>query len=383
MDEARIQEFLLRLLAARSYATEEAAAARVLGDELAAVGFTVDVDDWGNVIGTLRLGDGPTVLLDAHLDTVEVPDPAQWQHDPRGEVVDGVVYGRGAVDMKGALAAAVHGAAALRTEQRGTIVISGSVCEELVEGPALSRVVEQVRPDAVIICEPSANRLVLGQRGRAEVEIEVHGRTSHSAYPEAGVNAAEVMADVMTAVRQLRFGEHPDLGPGMIALTNLKSFPHPNVSMVPDRCVATYDRRTVLGEHDAGVLKPLRELADPIAVAAGARVDVRIATTEFTTYRGVPVEADSFAPAWWTDPATWPARDALTGLAAAGLDPTPGYYAFCTNGSASAGRCGIPTLGFGPGDPDRAHTVDESLSLEDLHRAARGYSALLRAVLTA
>lgn len=378
-----MREFLLRLLAARSYATQEAAAARVLSDELAAVGFVVDTDDWGNVIGTLRLGDGPTVLLDAHLDTVEVTDPEQWQHNPWGEVVDGIVYGRGTIDMKGALAAAVHGAASLHAERRGTIVIAGSVCEELVEGPALSRVIEQVHPDAVIICEPSANRLMLGQRGRAEIEVEVHGRIGHSAYPESGVNAAEVMADVMTAVRQLRFGEHPDLGPGMIALTNLKSFPYPNVSMVPDRCTATYDRRTILGECDADVLKPIRELAEPIAAAAGAQVDVRIAMAEFTTYQGILVRTASFAPAWRADAASWPARDALARLAKAGLDPTPGYYKFCTNGSASAGRWEIPTLGFGPGDPDRAHTVDESITIDDLNRAARGYSVLLEAILTA
>lgn len=378
-----MRDFLLRLVAARSYATEEEPAALVLRDELTVLGFAVDTDVWGNVIGTLRLGDGPTVLLDAHLDTVEVTDTGQWQHNPWGEVVGDVVYGRGVVDMKGALAAAVYGAASLPPGLRGTVVISGSVCEELVEGPALSRVIEQVRPDAVIICEPSSNRLMLGQRGRAEVEVEVRGRTSHSAYPESGVNAAEVMADVIAAVRELRFREHPDLGPGMIALTNLKSFPYPNVSMVPERCVATYDRRTIIGEHEADVVQPIRDLAEPIAADAGAKVDVRLATADFRTYTGIAVRTESFAPAWWADARSWPAREALVGLAKAGLDATPGCYKFCTNGSASAGRHGIPTLGFGPGDPDRAHTVDEFVTLADLTRAARGYSALLRALFTA
>ena len=383
IDRDGVRDFLLRLVAARSPATAEQPAVQVLSGELAALGFEVTTDDWGNVIGTRRFGPGPVVLVDCHLDTVEVTDPQQWSHSPWGEVAGGVVYGRGTVDMKSALAAVVYGASALPAGLRGTIVVAGTVCEELVEGPALSRVLEQVRPDVVVIGEPSANRLMLGQRGRAEVNIEVIGRSSHSAYPEAGVNAAEVMADVIAAVRGLEFPCHPDLGPAMIALTNLKSDPYPNVSVLPDRCVATYDRRTVLGESAADVLEPLRELAGRIAGRAGARVDIDLARSGFTTWTGVEVATESFAPAWCFPATEWPAAQAIRAIGAAGLDPRPGYYQFCTNGSASAGRHAIPTLGFGPGDPGRAHTTDESIDLGDLYLGAYGYAVLLRALLAA
>ncbi|WP_063034817.1 YgeY family selenium metabolism-linked hydrolase [Nocardia grenadensis] len=383
IDRDGLRDFLLRLLAARSPATAEEPAVRVLTGELAALGFAVTTDDWGNVIGTLRFGPGPVVLVDCHLDTVEVTDPQQWSHSPWGEVAGGVVYGRGTVDMKSALAAVVYGAKALPPGLRGTVVVAGTVCEELIEGPALGRVLEQVRPDVVVIGEPSGNRLMLGQRGRAEVSIEVIGRSSHSAYPEAGVNAAEVMADVITAVRDLEFPHHPDPGPAMIALTNLKSEPYPNVSVVPDRCVATYDRRTVLGESAADVLEPLRDLAGRIAGRDGARVEIDLARSEFTTWTGVVAAAESFAPAWCMPATEWPAAESIRALEAAGLDPRPGYYQFCTNGSASAGRHAIPTLGFGPGDPGRAHTTDESIDLDDLYLGAYGYSVLLRALLAA
>lgn len=383
IDRDGLRDFLLRLLAARSPATAEEPAVRVLAGELTALGFDVTTDDWGNVIGTLRFGPGPVVLVDCHLDTVEVTDPQQWSHNPWGEVADGVVYGRGTVDMKSALAAVVYGVKALPPGLRGTVVVAGTVCEELVEGPALGRVLEQVRPDVVVIGEPSGNRLMLGQRGRAEVRIEVIGRSSHSAYPAAGVNAAEVMAEVITAVRDLEFPPHPDPGPAMIALTNLKSEPYPNVSVVPGRCVATYDRRTVLGESAADVLEPLRDLAGRIAARAGARVEVGLASSEFTTWTGVVATAESFAPAWRVPATEWPAAESIRAFEAAGLDPRPGYYQFCTNGSASAGRHAIPTLGFGPGDPGRAHTTDESIDLDDLHLGAYGYSVLLRALLAA
>ncbi|MEU1982101.1 YgeY family selenium metabolism-linked hydrolase [Nocardia sp. NPDC019395] len=383
IDRDGLRDFLLRLVGARSPATAEQPAVRVLSAELAALGFDVTLDDWGNVIGTLRFGDGPVVLVDSHLDTVEVTDPDQWSRDPWGEVAGGVVYGRGTVDMKSALAASVYGAAALPSGLRGTIVIAGTVCEELVEGPALSRVIERVRPDVVVIGEPSANRLMLGQRGRVEVNIEVSGRSSHSAYPEAGVNAAEVMADVMTAVRDLEFPRHPDLGPAMIALTNLKSEPYPNVSVLPDRCTATYDRRTVLGESAADVLEPLRELGERVTRKAGARIAVELARSSFTTWTGIEVTTESFAPAWCIAATEWPAAAVIREFDAAGLDARPGYYQFCTNGSASAGRHGIPTLGFGPGDPGRAHTTDERIDLDDLYLGAHGYAVLLRALLTA
>ncbi|MGW1742580.1 YgeY family selenium metabolism-linked hydrolase [Nocardia sp. NPDC001965] len=382
-DRDALREFLLRLIAARSQATAEEPAVRVLSAELAALGFSVTVDDWGNVIGTRRFGPGPVILVDCHLDTVAVTDPARWSHDPWGEVAGAVVYGRGTIDMKGPLAAAVYGAAALTGVQRGTVVISGTVCEELVEGPALTRVLDRVRPDVVIIGEPSANRLMLGQRGRAEVVVEVSGRSCHSAYPDAGVNAAEVMADVLVALRGLEFPHHPDLGPAMMALTNLKSAPYPNVSVVPDRCVATYDRRTVLGETAADVLGPLREHAGRVAAAAGARVRIELARTGFTTWTGTEVSAESFAPAWWFPADRWPAAPVLRAFAAAGLDDRPAYYRFCTNGSASAGRLAIPTIGFGPGDPGRAHTTDESIDLDDLYLGAHGFAVLLRALLAA
>ncbi|WP_328387283.1 YgeY family selenium metabolism-linked hydrolase [Nocardia sp. NBC_00416] len=383
IDREALRDFLLRLIAARSPATAEEPAARVLCDELTALGFTVAVDDWGNVIGTRRFGAGPVVLVDCHLDTVEVTDPGRWSRDPWGEVAAGAVYGRGAVDMKSALAAGVYGAATLAGGRHGTLVIAGTVCEELVEGPALSRVLEQVRPDVVVIGEPSANRLMLGQRGRAEVRVEVLGRSSHSAYPEAGVNAAEVMADVMTAVRGLDFPRHPQLGPAMIALTNLKSEPYPNVSVVPDRCTATYDRRTVLGESAGDVLEPLRAVAERVAGAAGARAGVELARSEFTTWTGVEVSTESFAPAWCLPPGDHRAAAVIRAFEAAGLDARPDYYQFCTNGSASAGRHGIPTLGFGPGDPGRAHTTDESIDLDDLYLGAHGYAVLLRTLLAA
>jgi putative selenium metabolism hydrolase len=376
-----INDFLLRLVAARSYSTQEGDAAQVLREELTRFGFTVEVDDIGNVIGTLELGDGPTILLDSHLDTVVVVDPAEWTRDPSGEIADGRVFGRGTVDMKGPMAACVHGVAALRHLDVGRIVVSGSVAEELVEGPALVRVAERVNPDYVVICEATARQVAAGQRGRAEVCVEVEGRSCHSAHPQAGLNAAEVMADIITALRDVKAPVHPTLGEGILVLTDVMSHPYPGLSVVPERCVATFDRRTLVGETEDDVLGPVRAVVDEVAARWGTRASVSIATDDYTAYTGATVQAPNFAPAWLVDDDAPIVAAAVNGLREASLDAVVGHYKFCTNGSGSAGHLGIPTIGYGPGEEDQAHTVDESIALEDLHAGAEGYAAIVSSLL--
>lgn len=379
-DEAMV-EFLLRYLAVSSPSTEEGQAATVLADEMRRLGFEVVVDDWGNVVGTLRLGWGPTVLVDCHLDTVGVTDPSAWTRSPSGEIADGRVYGRGAMDMKGPTAAVLHGLASLAGGSVGTVVVSGTVAEELVEGPALVHVCEAVRPDFVVVAESTDLRVNHGQRGRAEIEVSVFGRSSHSAHPEAGVNAAEVMADVIVAMRGMDAPTDPHLGTGIQALTDVMSNPYPGLSVLPDRCTATYDRRLLVGETADEVLEPIRALVDEVAARYSAAGDVRIATDDYRTYTGIPVTCPNFAPAWFTDPAAAVVAAPVAALRAAGLPHELGVYGFCTNASGSAGTLGIPSLGYGPGEEDQAHTVDESVALADLSVAARGYRAVVSALL--
>jgi len=100
------------------------------------LGIRVEIDGVGNVSGTIEAGPGPCVLVDSHMDTVEVTDPDAWSHIPGGELVDGRLYGRGGMDIKGPLAASVHGVAALIDRLRhGKIVVSATVAEDWSRGP--------------------------------------------------------------------------------------------------------------------------------------------------------------------------------------------------------------------------------------------------------
>lgn len=382
IDEAQLDALALRLVATSSLSGDEGAVAAIVAEELERLGFAVRVDRLGNVTGTLDAGPGPCVLLDSHMDTVGVTDASAWSRSPAGEIVDGRLYGRGAMDMKGQLAAAIHGVASLRgTLSAGRIVVSASVAEELAEGPALSELCEHVRPDRVIVCESTELRVATAQRGRAEILIQVEGVPSHSARPELGLNAAEAMVDVIRACREIELPRHDVLGEGILVLTDVMSRPYPGLSVVPDQCRATFDRRTLPGEDEQDVLEPVREALARALAPHGASGSATIAVDRYETYTGAAMEAPNFAPAWEVPVDAPIVQSALAALRAVGLPAVTSQWAFCTNGSGSAGRLGIPTIGYGPGDEGQAHRVDEHIALSDLHAGARGYAAISAALL--
>src|SRR4051812_40452626 len=368
-----LETFALTLVRTPSLSGQEGAVAALVEAELKALGYDVEVDELGNVIGTLDAGPGPCVLFDAHMDTVGVTDPSAWSVDPAGELRDGRLYGRGAMDMKGPLAALIHGAAAAELSG-GRVVVSASIAEEMIEGFATVAVARRARPDIAVICEATQRRVAVGQRGRAELIVEVEGKPTHSSRPDLGVNALEAMADVLRAARAIELPTHPDLGEAILVPTDIISRPFPALSVVPDHCTVTFDRRTLPGEREEDVLEPLRAAAEAAVAPHGATVRVTIGVDRFDSYSGARVEAPNFAPAWFTDPAAPPAA---TALAALGAEPT--QWAFCTNGSGTA-ALGIPTIGFGPGDETLAHRVDEYIPLDELHAGAQDYATLAAAL---
>ena len=151
----------------------------------------VSVDEYGNVLGTLK-GDhpGPTLLFDGHMDVVPVREPRLWEHEPYGgEVSDGKIWGRGTTDMKGALAAMICAPAHLkRSDFPGRILVSASVAEELLVGAAFSKILDRypLSIDAVVIGEPTSLRLGTAEKGRAGIEIISHGTVAHSSRPDLG-----------------------------------------------------------------------------------------------------------------------------------------------------------------------------------------------------
>lgn len=376
----RLADFTLRLVAAKSPSGEEGDVAVLVRDEMERLGFRVEVDDWGNVTGTIG-GPGPCVLIDSHMDTVGVTDEAAWKHNPWGERVGNRLYGRGTMDMKGALAASIHGVAGLRDRlTRGRVVVSATVAEEMIEGPAAVKVAERVGADYVVIGEATSLNLVQGQRGRAEIQVETRGRPTHSSRPDLGVNAAQAMVDVAEALRRIEPPAHPVVGQGILVLTDIMSTPYPANSVVPDSCVATYDRRLLPGETEAGVLEPIRRIIEQTLASTGATGEARVAEDDLQTYTGARIRAPNFAPAWFFDRDSPIVARSLHALHAAGINAQLSHYAFCTNGSGTT-ALGIPTVGFGPGDETLAHQHNEYVEVDALVAAARGYAAIAQGLL--
>lgn len=383
VDREALADLTQRLVGATSMSGDEGAVAEIVREEMARLGFETKVDELGNVVGTIAAGDGPCLLIDAHMDTVGVTDPSAWSHPHTGARVEDRLYGRGTMDMKGPLAAAIHGVALLSgTLRRGRVVVSATVAEELVEGPALVAVAKAVSPDCVLICEATSLQLAIGQRGRAEVVVEVFGQPTHSSRPELGVNAADAMADVVTALRRVDLPRHAALGNAILVLTDIISRPYPGLSVVPDHCVATFDRRTLPGETEESLLEPIRSALGEVLAKSQATWHVRIAEDDFACYTGARIRSPNFAAAWYQDPESALVSAALKGMRSAGLDTVTTHYAFCTNGSGTASM-GIPTLGFGPGSEVLAHRVDEHVDLRELEAAARGYAAIATHLLEA
>jgi putative selenium metabolism hydrolase len=375
------RRYLADLLRLPSVPGAEAAIVDRACREMRALGYAdVRVDVAGNAVG--RLGSGaPTVLVDCHVDTVPVHDRAAWSHDPFGaDVADGRMYGLGASDMKGSLAAATHGLARLagRPAGQGSVVLSCSVAEETMEGAALRGVVEAVRPTLVVVGEPTDLRINHAQRGRAKVDVEVGGRGAHAASPELGVNAVDGMARLLTGIGATR---HP--GSLAIACLEVASEPRPSVSMVPHRCVARFDCRFGVDVDPWELPAYFDDLAVRSGPPAPWTVSSRLHVARFTTYTDQDFGVSEVAAAWHLEEDEPVVLVALDALARAGITPRLGTYGFCTNGSLTAGELGLPTIGFGPGREQEAHTVDEWIALDDVDAAVNGYASLVEALLAA
>lgn len=371
--------FLQSLVRAQSLSGTEQAVIELLAAEMHRLGFDrVFADANGSLVGIIEgARPGPTLLLDAHCDTVGVAPGVPWQHSPFGATIEGGrMYGRGTSDMKGALAAMTYAAAAVdKSRLVGRIAVSATVMEEVMEGVALRTVMDEVRPDFVIIGESTDLNLNHGGRGRAEIHIETIGRPAHSSTPHLGVNAVHLMLAAVPAIESLPLPSDPLLGPALFTLTDIISAPYPGHSVIPSRCGVTYDRRLLVGETMESVLSAIQQLP------ALDGVNVTIAEGEHTTYTGATLRGAKFFPAWKLAADHPFVQSVLAGLRAAGLDPLLGAYRFCTNATYSAGVANVPTIGFGPSPEGHAHVADEYIELAHLHAAARSYLGIIKSIL--
>ncbi len=376
---SRCVEFLHDLVTLPSPSRGERLACERVLREMESLGFEdAHFDEMGNVLG--RIGSGPRILaFDAHIDTVGISNPTHWRHDPfRGIVTDGILFGRGASDQKGGLAAIVHGVAL--ADQIGlsnelTVWVTATVNGEDCVGLAWQYLVNEteLRPEAVVIGMPSHLGVCHGQRGRMEVEIATSGVSVHGSQPDRGSNAIYTMVPVIKGLVELHRGfdvDHPMLGRGSLAVTGITS-QSPSLTAVPDECVVHVDRRLTIGETSDEALAQINDVCQD----AGAEAEVRLLHYDLPSWRGFTYPTDKVFPAWET-PAESPAVSAAMGAAERVLGRRPRIHrsAFSSHGCATSGIFGIPTVGFGPADELHSHTVNDQIPLAQLEPAMAFYA---------
>ncbi|MEI7884639.1 MAG: YgeY family selenium metabolism-linked hydrolase [Clostridia bacterium] len=381
--EQQVADLATDFIEIRSYTGEERELALFLKNKMLEFGYDEAwIDELGNVIGkVVGKKPGKKVLFDGHLDTVVANNTKAWKTNPfQAVIADGKLYGRGATDMKGALAAMIY-AGALVAQNRenfaGEYYISGTVHEEIAEGVSLRAVLTRVKPDLVIIGEASELKLNIGQRGRGEILLETFGVPAHSANPQKGKNAVYDMCHLVEAFRAHEMERDELLGAAIMELTDIISEPYPGTSIVPAYCKATFDRRLLPGDSKQAILAELEEvIVKTKQKYPTIEAKVSIAKNSFKTYTDFPIDEDKFAPAWKMEKDADFVVKTLASLRLASIEPILHAYSFCTNGSSSAGERHIPTLGFGPGREEEAHIDNEFIELEQIYKAVQGYYCL-------
>ncbi|UTM01447.1 YgeY family selenium metabolism-linked hydrolase [Alcaligenes sp. NLF5-7] len=359
-----------------SLSGQEQAMADFVQQVMRDLGFDqISVDEKGSVLGFVGPAQAPLALLfDAHMDVV--PIAGTWTVEPFGaEIKDGRMYGRGTSDMKAGLAAALCGAAAAARSGalKQRIAVSASVMEEVIEGYALSHALELCTPAAVVICEPSRLRIMVGQKGRQEILLRLQGRPAHAALPHLGVNPIQAAARAISALQTLELPQDAQVGQALLVPTDIISDPHPSISLIPSSVTVRFDRRTLVGESSESVLKQMEQCLQAAGVEG---FSLELVDSQVQTYTGQQASPGRDLPAWRLDESAPLAQAMVQAVQQAGRVVEMDTWWFCTNGSESAGRRGIPTIGLGPGEEAQAHTADESVAIDDVLGAKDIYEQL-------
>ena len=370
--------FAQRLVQTPSLPGQEEAVAGLVQAEMVHLGYDrVWIDEVGNVIGCVAGGGGPPLLFNGHMDHVDAGDPGRWAYPPfGGEVHGGELWGRGAADMKGAVAAMVYAGGLLKklpAAAPGDRYVTAVVQEEVggLGAQHLGRTLEVKR---AVVGEASGNQLRRGHRGRVELAAHLEGRSVHASMPDLAINPHFSAARFVAGLRGLKMASDPAYGASTVAPTRVWSEPG-SANVTPSALHVVLDWRNVPGERPEEIVAKLEALlAECLEPGCGGRV--ALSEKELVSYTGVGARYPDIFPSFTTaadDPWLLEAQAALS--RALGRAVEVGAWRFATDGGHLA-QAGAAVVGFGPGDDRLVHTVEERISLDQLVEGVVGYLAL-------
>ena len=343
-----------------------------IGERLKQLGLKVTmqnvVDGRQNVIGLLRgSGDGPSLMLNGHLDTVGVEGMKANPFEPRVDT-GGNLHGRGACDMKGSLSAmiaAIEWVVREEIELRGDLFFTGAVDEEY-KARGTMKIAESFRADAAIVGEPTGLDIAIAHKGFVWLHVVTHGRAAHGSVPEEGIDAIEKMGKLVVSMDELRkmYGRarHPLLGTPKIHTSTISG--GSEWSVIPERCDLAIERRTLPGENESTVVQEISSLLAKLA-SRDAQFD---ATVSVDTVLPPFEESEDATIVGIVKKAT---------KAVVGKVPKIMGVPYWTDAATLKNKAGIPTCLFGPGDIRLAHSRDEYVPLEEVVRSARILSLVI------
>lgn len=332
-----------------------------------------------NVVATIGNGNGPTIAMNGHLDTVPISDAGSWLTDPFKGVLsdDGkLIFGRGSTDMKGAVGVMMYTMLALRDEPlNGKLQVHIVSDEERGADFGTKYILEEIeagridRPDYVLIGEGSQLKVRNAERGIFGFKVRFIGRASHTAAARVtGINAIALAAKGILALEGDIDREHPAVGKPVISVNLIEGGVVSNV--VPGECTITVDRRTIPGETDQTVLTEVREKLDAIKE-----------TDPNFDYEIIPSREEGYTPANFTEESS-PVVSAVQESVREVMGQEPEFFA--TWAGATDGRlyrfAGIDTVGFGPSG-QAAHGANEAVFVDDLVVQAQVFASTARRLL--
>ncbi len=374
--ESYTSENLSKLIQLKSLSGGEKEVASSIKKMMDEAGFDETwIDGLGNVIG--RIGSGKKIIaIDGHIDTVDVGNTDNWSFDPLGgEIKDGFVHGRGSVDQTGGPAAFITTGKILKEldiSNDVTIYFIGSVMEEDCDGLCWKYIVEEdkIKPDCVIVTEPTNLNIYRGHRGRMEIEVSFFGISAHGSAPERGKNAIYMASKAALEIEKLNEKLlHDDfLGKGSVTISEIVSS-SPSLCAVSDFCKIHLDRRLTKGEDKNLALKQIEEIVE------GMNARVELLNYKEKAYTGLEYGMEKYYPTWVIEENHPVIQNGVkTYQQLFGENAVIDKWTFSTNGVVINGIYNIPVIGFGPGNEVLAHAPNEKVPIEHLVKASAFYA---------
>jgi putative selenium metabolism hydrolase len=366
---------------------EGAAAQRVLSEFKLLRFDDVWTDEIGNVFARIKGRDeAPAIMLSSHLDAVPAGDRSEWEYSPfEGQIAEGYLHGRGAVDCKGPLALQTYAAATfLDSRPAGDIFLVHTVMEECGSW-GMAQVMEQIgdQLSAVVLGESTAGDICIGHRGRIEMRITIAGKSAHASAPQKANSPVVMLPAVLDALKKYSedLPSHDVLPRSTLVPTIIETWPVSR-NMVPEEVRIVVDWRTLpLGEACTvdGFNKFLRSQLREEMEAAGLSIRAEEVSARQRAYTGweraMPVSTRGFVMAE-SHPIVEAAVHAVWSTTK--RKPAVRPWTFGTDGGYPCGKHGIPTIGYGPGDESYSHTNRERLDLDSARKTYETYPELVR-----